>query len=159
VQALENLYNAVRDPATKLRIREAIGAYNAGAFRSAIISTWVAVSLDLVAKIRELADQGDGAAVAWRDALDAAIVAGDRQKLQQIEADLLDQAMTQFSFINEREYIELSRLRNDRHVCAHPAFVDVDKVFSPEAELVRVHLSTAVAAVRSQPPCPWAEGP
>lgn len=154
MHALEDLYNEVRDPATKPRVREAIDAYNAGAFRSAIISTWVAVSLDLVAKIRELADQGDGAALAWRNALDAAITAGNKQKLQKIEADLLDDAKTQFSFINEREYIELNRLRDDRHVCAHPAFVDIDRIFSPTAELVRVHLSTAVAAVLSQPPTP-----
>jgi hypothetical protein len=154
MHALEDLYNEVRDPLTKPRVREAIDAYNAGAFRSAIISTWVAVSLDLVAKIRELADQGDGAALAWRGTLDAAITAGNKQKLQKIEADLLDDARTRFSFINEREYIELSRLRDDRHVCAHPAFVDVDKIFSPTAELVRVHLSTAVAAVLSQPPTP-----
>ena len=87
MHALEDLYNEVRDPATKPRVREAIDAYNAGAFRSAIISTWVAVSLDLVAKIRELADQSDGAAVAWRDALDAAITVGDKQKLQKIEAE------------------------------------------------------------------------
>ena len=154
MHALEDLYNEVRDPATKPRVREAIDAYNAGAFRAAIISTWVAVSLDLVAKIRELADQGDSAAVAWRDALDAAITAGDKQKLQKIESGLLDDAKTQFSFVNEREYIELCRLLDDRHVCAHPAFVDVNTVFSPTAELVRVHLSTAGAAVLSQPPTP-----
>ena len=92
--------------------------------------------------------------MAWRDALDAAITGGDKQKLQKIESSLLDDAKTQFSFINEREYIELCRLLDDRHVCAHPAFVDVNKVFDPTAELVRVHLSTAVAAVLSQPPTP-----
>jgi hypothetical protein len=32
--------------------------------------------------------------------------------------------------------------------------VDVEQVFSPTAELVRVHLSTAVAAVLSQSPTP-----
>lgn len=130
MHALEDLYNEVRDPATKPRVPEAIDAYNAGAFRSAIISTWVAVSLDLVAKIRELADQGDSAAVAWRDTLDAAITASNKQQLQKIEADLLDDAKTQFSFINEREHIELSRLLDDRHVCAHPALVDVNKVLA-----------------------------
>ena len=114
------------------------------------ISTWVAVSLDLVAKYRELADQGDSAAVAWRDAHVAAITAGDKQQLQRIESGLLDDAKTQFSFVNEREYIELCRLLDDRHVCAHPAFVDVDTVFSPTAELVRVHLSRLQAPLSSR---------
>lgn len=154
MHALEDLYNAVRDPATKPRVREAIDAYNAGAFRSAIISTWIAVSLDLVAKIRELADQGDAAAAAWRATLDVAITAGDKVRLQKIEASLLEAAKTNFSFINDREYTELARLQDDRHVCAHPAFVDIDQVFSPTAELVRVHLASAVAAVLSQPPAP-----
>ena len=154
MRALEDLYNDVRDPATKPRVREVMDAYNAGAFRSAIISTWVAVSLDIVVKIRELADQGDSAAIAWRDVLDNAIATGDKQKLQRVEATLLEDARTQFSFLSEREYVELCRLRDDRHVCAHPAFVEVEKVFEPSAELVRLHLATAVAAVLSQPPTP-----
>ena len=77
-----------------------------------------------------------------------------RKDCRRLKTDLLDHAKVQFAFINEREYIELRRLQDDRHVCAHPAFVDVEQVFSPTAELVRVHLSTAVAAVLSQSPTP-----
>lgn len=62
MRALDDLVNQVRDPTSRPHLAEAIAAYNVGAYRAAIISTWVAVSLDITSKIRELADQGDAAA-------------------------------------------------------------------------------------------------
>ena len=78
IRALEDLLSDVRESATKPHVREAIAAHDTGATRCAMVSTRVAVSLDLVAKIRELADHGDTAAARRRDALDAAVTAGDR---------------------------------------------------------------------------------
>lgn len=43
-------------------IAEAISCYRSGAYRAAIVSTWIAVIFDLIDKIRELALQGDGTA-------------------------------------------------------------------------------------------------
>jgi hypothetical protein len=69
---LDELVQTVRDINTREYIAEAISAYRARAYRSAIMGTWVAVAYDVIAKIRELAAQGDAAAVTFSDTLDAA---------------------------------------------------------------------------------------
>lgn len=154
MQAVEDLVGAVRDDRSRRYLAEAVYAYQAGALRPAIIATWVAVALDLVAKIRQLADHGDGAARDFINKLDAAIAGSRVQVLHSIEQGILTTARDQFEMISAREYVELERLHQDRHVCAHPAFVAPDEVFAPSPELVRAHLAVAVDTVLSKPPTP-----
>jgi hypothetical protein len=154
VRALEDLLNDVRDIASREHLSEAVRAYQAGAFRSSIISTWVAVALDLVAKVRELADMGEPGAIAYVLDLDRAIATDDARKLMELERALLDKARNDFELIAPREHVELKRLLDDRHVCAHPAFVNPDVVFAPTPELCRGHLAVAVDAVLKHGPTP-----
>jgi hypothetical protein len=154
MRAVEELVNAVRDHESRRYLREAVGAYQAGAFRAAIVAAWVAVAFDLIGKIRELAVAGDGGAADFIRTLERAIDGNDRNKLLQIERDLLREARDRFEFIEHREYVELERLHQDRHVCAHPAFVRPSEVFEPTPELVRAHLATAADAVLSKVPTP-----
>ena len=51
----------VRDSESRRLISEAISAYRGGAFRSAIVATWIAVIYDIIAKARELTAQGEAA--------------------------------------------------------------------------------------------------
>ena len=62
MRSTEDLLNQVRESASRAQLTEAVRAYQAGAFRAAIISTWVTVALDLVSKIREIAETGDRSA-------------------------------------------------------------------------------------------------
>src|SRR4051812_7885178 len=59
---LDELILTVRDRNSRAYISEAVATYRARAYRAAIMSTWAAVAYDIIAKIRELAAQGDGAA-------------------------------------------------------------------------------------------------
>lgn len=154
VRALEDLLNSVRDDRAREQLAEAVRAYHAGALRSSIISTWVAVAVDLVSKIRELADQAEPGAQAFATELDTAIATNDVRVLGALERGLLDKARDDFELIAGREHAELLRLLEDRHICAHPAFVDPDRVFAPTAELCRTHMSTAVDAVLQHGPSP-----
>lgn len=154
LRALEDLITQVRDPRSREQLMDAVRAYQSGALRACVITTWVAVALDLTAKIRELADGGDAAATAWTTSLDIAIANNDIAKLGKIEQDLLDESRDTFEFIGAREHEELTRLQRDRHVCAHPAFVRPEDVFAPTPEACRAHLTVAVDAVLSQPPTP-----
>lgn len=154
MRALEDLVNAVRDHESRRYLQEAIGTYQAGAFRAAIVATWVAVAFDLIGKIRELDDIGDAAAGDFIRGLDHAIGANATRQLLQIEDNLLTVAQETFEFIEYRERVALDRLREDRHVCAHPAFVSPGEVFEPTPELVRAHIATAVDAVLSKGPTP-----
>ncbi|MEO3775462.1 hypothetical protein ABGB16_01145 [Micromonospora sp. B11E3] len=143
MRALEDLQAAVRDAGSKRYLTEAVRAYQAGAFRPAIVATWVAVALDLVNKIREIAGTGEGEARDFVEGLDRAITSGNVEHVAKVERDLLHLCRDKFELLSDREVDELERLRKDRHVCAHPAFVRPDEVFEPTPELVRVHLGTA----------------
>jgi hypothetical protein len=155
---LDDLVLTVRDRNTRSYITEAITAYRAGALRSALISAWVAVAYDVIAKIRELAGQGDSDAAAFVRDLDDAIAQHARgdaaaiPRLLKIENDLLDKALTKFEFLSRQEYTDLSRLKDDRNLCAHPAFTGQELLFQPSPELVRTHIAHAVTHLLQQPP-------
>jgi len=130
----------VRDRESRRLIGEAIAAYRGGALRSAIMSTWIAVAYDIIAKARELAGQGEAAPRAFVAELDKGIAAKDKRKLQAIESELLDKANSDLQLLAPHEYAALARLQEDRHLCAHPAFVVEDELFQPTPELVRAHI-------------------
>jgi hypothetical protein len=46
----------------------------------------------------------------------------------------------------------LLRLRDDRHLCAHPAFVSDEALFAPTPELARAHITHAILHLLSRPP-------
>ncbi len=141
---LDSLCLAVRDGESRRLIYEAVTAYRGGAFRSAILSTWIAVAYDIIVKARELAAQGEAAPQAFIIELDAAIASNDIPKRQNIERQLLDTANTKLQLLAPHEYGALKRLFEDRHLCAHPAFIADDKLFQPTPELVRTHLVHAL---------------
>ncbi|MFF5407858.1 hypothetical protein ACFY8K_33950 [Streptomyces misionensis] len=151
MRALEDIRNQVRSAKSRRYIDEAIAAYNGGAYRSALIAIWIAVAADLIEKLRFLADEGDANATAHRDKLDAAIKDNKINELQKFERELLAKAHQDLQLIGMHERDQLLRLYEDRHLCAHPAFVpDSDDLFNPTAESVRAHLRVAVDAVLSQ---------
>ena len=154
MRALEDLLNEVRDRESRGYLEEAVRAYHAGAFRSAIVAAWTSVAYDVIRKIRQLADDGDGAARDYVRGLDNAIAAGNTNLLQEIERNLLKVSHETFEFIDNRELLELNRLHDDRNMCAHPAFVRPSEIFVPTPELVRLHLATATDTVLSKGPTP-----
>jgi hypothetical protein len=141
---IDSLCLAVRDIESRRLIYEAVAAYRGGAFRAAILSTWVAVAYDIIAKARELAAQGETIPQAFITELDAAISGNDIPKIQSIERQILETANIKLQLLALHEYDALTRLFKDRHLCAHPAFVTADELFQPTPELVRTHLVHAL---------------
>lgn len=137
---IDSLCLSVRDGESRRLISEAITAYRGGAFRSAIMATWIAVAYDIISKARELAAQGEAAPKAFVDELDLAIASADIPRRQNIERLLLKTAYETIQLLAPHEFDALSRLYSDRHLCAHPAFVADDELFQPTPELVRTHL-------------------
>lgn len=152
IHDLDELLLAVRDPESKRLLMDAINAYRGGACRSALISTWVAVAYDIIAKIRELSSQGDAAALAFIQDLDSAIQQNTVEKLQRIERELLDTARTKFELLTRHEADHLDHLKQDRNACAHPAFVAPEQIFAPTPESVRAYLAHAVLYLLRHPP-------
>ena len=131
---LDELAERVRDPGSLDYLVEAIDAHRGGAQRAAIVSTWVALTYDLMQKIRELAALGDAQAVQFTADVDRAVANSDVPKQLKIERDLLETARDRFELISPHEFQELARLREDRHLCAHPAFVSEDALLVYEQE-------------------------
>lgn len=149
---LDELVLRVRDRLSASYIQEALNAYRGRAYRSAVISTWIAVAYDIISKLRELATGGEPSAQTFISELDNAIANRDIKKLQSIENSLLERARRDFELLSDREEQDMARLFEDRNHCAHPAFVDETKLFVPEPELVRLHIVHAIQhLLRHQP--------
>ncbi len=149
---LDELAIHVRDPESRILYSEAIQAYRAGALRSAVTSTWIAVVFDVLAKIRELAVEGDQKAKTHVDRVDVAVSGADIPTLQKVEAAILTTAAKEFELLSPQERVDLERLQADRNLCAHPALRSDHTVFQPTPELVRTHLVHAALHLLRHPP-------
>mgnify|MGYP003386377248 CR=1 FL=1 len=149
---LDALALTIRDSRSKVYIDEAIYSYRAGAYRASIVATYVAVTFDLIMKIREIAAGGDADAVQLSKELDVNIEANNTQKLLKIEGTLIEESHARFQLVGPQEKHFLIRLKDDRHLCAHPAFSAEGELFKPTPDLVRSHIVHAIAFVLSQPP-------
>lgn len=140
---IDELVVRVRPGPSKEYILESVRAYESGAFRSAIIAAWIAVVFDIVEKLKDLSLSGDAAAGNHVKFYERAHASGDIEKALEFERSILSVAKKQFELLNEQEYLELGRLRDDRNRCAHPSMAG-DDVYRPSAELARYHICSAV---------------
>ena len=149
---LEEIQHEVIEPSSRTLLREVVKCYEAGAYRAALVSLWIAVVSDLTCKIRRLAESGDGEAKIVIDTLDLAIERHNVKKVQKYEREIIATAADKLQILDLRSKEELDRLNKDRNLCAHPGYVDRSELFQPDAELVRSHLVVASRSCFSQPP-------
>jgi hypothetical protein len=155
---IETLALRCRAERAREYIGEAVLCYRAGAYRSAIVNTWIAVVFDLVDKIRELALAGDATAQtinAQYETYIAQINSGNDQGVKNaldFERNILTTCKDRLQFFNHQQLRDLERLREDRHQCAHPSFQKPGEPYRPSAEHARLHLRIAIEHVLSQPP-------
>ncbi|WP_210412655.1 hypothetical protein [Luteimonas granuli] len=129
-----------------------MASYRAGAFRSAIVATWIAVCFDFIEKLQELALAGDKEAEGQVSELEKIRSSGDVARALRFERDLLVSARDKFELISPLEYLDLSRLQEDRNRCAHPSLVAEGEAYNPSAELARLHIRSAVVSVLQHAP-------
>jgi len=67
---IDQLVQKVRDPYARGYMEESLAAFRAGAYRSSIISSWIAVCVDIIQKIRELSIHEDAQAKQLEEKLD-----------------------------------------------------------------------------------------
>ncbi|MGN2431057.1 hypothetical protein [Pseudomonas syringae] len=149
---LDELVLKCRDEKAKSYIREAVACYKAGAFRSSIVSTWIAVSFDIIDKYKELALAGDAEAEGVIKSFEKARIANDIGASLKFERELLSTARDKFQLISYVEFTDLDRLQQDRNRCAHPSMTVESEIFNPPAELARVHIRSAVEYLLQYPP-------
>jgi hypothetical protein len=149
---LDIIVTRIRNPQSRVYFLDAVKAYKVGALRASMSSIWVSLVYDLIAKYRELSAMGDTTAGLFITSWDNATNSNDTKKLLQLEGCILDDATANTQVINQIALKQLARLREDRHLCAHPAFSAEAELFEPSPELVRLHLVNAVDFVLSQEP-------
>ncbi|BBZ93059.1 hypothetical protein BRDID11004_60430 [Bradyrhizobium diazoefficiens] len=155
---LDELVLSCRNEEGRQYIAEAVACYKAGAYRACIVSAWIAVVYDLLAKVRELALSGDQAAQLIVDDLSKwqpGISRGDQSAIKSsldLERTIANVANDQFGFFEGMQLVDLERLHADRNRCAHPTYQGTEQPYAPSAELARTHLVHAVRHVLSQAP-------
>ena len=151
---LEELVLRCRDSRSRAYAREAVDCYNAGAYRACITTTWIAVMLDILGKLRELELSGDGQAKALLEKFDQ-IRAGGENRLKEaleFERSILQEAAIRFELLTPLEEVDLRRLQDDRNRCAHPSMQSLDEAYQPTAELARTHLRNAIEILLEREP-------
>jgi hypothetical protein len=149
---LDELVSECADPRSRKYIREAVQCYKAGAYRASVVACWIALAFDLVDKIREVGASGDLGAQEAIARFDNARKNHDVREALAFEKDLLTLARDNFEFISQLEFLDLSRLADDRNRCAHPSQVSDNEVFEASPELSRLHIVNATRYVLSKPP-------
>ena len=149
---LDELVLKCRDLNAKNYIGEAVSCYKVGAFRSAIVSTWIAVSFDIIDKLKELTLAGDKEAEKQIEDFERARRIGDISTSLRFERDILAVCRDKLELIAPIEFIDLNRLQEDRNRCAHPSMIADGKMFMPSAELARMHIRSAVEHLLQHPP-------
>lgn len=141
---LDALVLQCRDGKARSYLAEAVKCLKAGAFRAAIVVTWVAVVHDLIAKLEQLALAGDKNAQAKVDHFRRTVASGDVKASLEFERTILDSARDEFEFFGHLAHVDLLRLRDDRNRCAHPSMIDPETDYQPAPELARCHAVNAV---------------
>jgi hypothetical protein len=96
---LDELVLLCRDEKAKAYVTEAVSCYRAGAFRAAIVVTWVAVCYDIIDKLREIALAGDKEAATSVQSIDDARQRNDIPWLLRFEKDILDLVEEKFALL------------------------------------------------------------
>jgi hypothetical protein len=143
LQDIETLALRCRSDQSRTYIAEAVICYRSGAYRATIVSVWTAVIFDLIDKIRELSLAGDGNAGAILQRYETYMRQMDRNDPQgvknalEFERELLSTCRDKLEFFDQQQIVDLERLREDRHRCAHPSF---QRIGEPYRHLV-IHKS------------------
>ncbi|MEA9749152.1 hypothetical protein VDF76_19590 [Xanthomonas campestris pv. raphani] len=149
---IELISERVRSDQAKSFIKEAVICYKAGAYRSCIVSTWVALVHDFLEKFRELALSGDASAKTLVAEFDRIQAARDTAAALKFEREVLDVASNEYELISAQEKVELKRLLEDRNRFAHPNINQDAEALDATPELARAHLRAAVEHVMQRPP-------
>ena len=150
---IEALLLNILDENIRAYAREAVASYSAGAYRSAIVSIWIAVVYDLYKKFRELSEVfDDGAAKQCIEEIEKIRNSPDKKRVTAWERTILDNAFNEVKMLTLIEHEHLDRIQQDRHRCAHPALDAEGFLFQPSPELARTHIRTAIEVLLSQPP-------
>ncbi|MGW2113229.1 hypothetical protein [Streptomyces sp. NPDC001948] len=151
---LEERVNRVFNPDLRPLVSEAYRCYVSGSARGAIVLTWTAVCADLIAKAQILHEEGESHAKDLVADVERAQGSAETVAIPimlTLEKTLLDTA-EKLELIDFTQRKQLERIRDDRHLCAHPSIRPLGELYEPTTEYARAHLAAALEAVLIHPP-------
>lgn len=149
---LEELILRCRSTSSRTYITEAVSCCRGGAYRSAIVATWIAVLFDFIDKLKELEMSGDANAKQKLAEFEKGRQASDWKASLKFESEVLALAQNEFELLSPVEALDLQRLLEDRNRCAHPSMASPEEPYTASAELARTHIRNAVLYLLSHPP-------
>lgn len=148
---LDDLFLKMRGSHAKVYLREAIISYRAGAYRAAVTSTWIAICVDIIEKIKELSISGDAEAARVEARLNS-IQPNDVRGMLDFENHILEIAHEALGMLSLIERKHLERIKEDRNICAHPTFSIDGAQFVPQPEMARSYIVQACNYLLNQIP-------
>ncbi|MFD8727803.1 hypothetical protein [Streptomyces sp. NPDC059611] len=151
---LEERVKRVFNPDLRPLVGEAYRCYASGSARGAIVLTWTAVCADIIAKAQILHEEGESQARPLVDDVERAQGSTESEAIPimlALEKSLLDTA-EKLELIDFTQRKQLERIRDDRHLCAHPSIRPLGELYEPTMEYARAHLAAALDAVLIHPP-------
>jgi len=136
---LDELVLKIPNQIERAYFEEAARCYHIGAYRAAVILSWIVTARNLEKKLEQLATE-DGEARRYWTKIDT-----KKRNEQAYEEDLID-AFRALGILDEQETKELKHIRDTRNWCAHPTNYEL------KAEKVRHCLRSAVELALSRPP-------
>jgi len=110
---LDELVLKIPDQIERAYFEEAARCYHIGAYRAAVILSWIVTARNLEKKLEQLATE-DGEARRYWTKIDT-----KKRNEQAYEEDLID-AFRALGILDEQETKELKHIRDTRNWCAHP---------------------------------------
>jgi len=135
---LDELVLKIPNQIERAYFEEAARCYHIGAYRAAVILSWIVTARNLEKKLEQLATE-DGEARRYWTKIDT-----KKRNEQAYEEDLID-AFRALGILDEQETKDLKHIRDTRNWCAHPTN------YEPKAEKVRHCLRSAVELALSRP--------
>ena len=151
---LESLVSSIWDDGTRAVVEESLRAYNGQAYRSAVLTLWVAVVFDIKEKVKYLADSGDVKAKQTYSQFEIALkklAENDSRSMQDFEDKSLANC-DKHHLISFNARDRITGLKRERNKCAHPSFAGGEELFEPSAELYRMYLVDLTKNMFSRPP-------
>ncbi|MFF8882598.1 hypothetical protein [Streptomyces flaveolus] len=131
-----------------------VNCYVSGSARGAIVLTWTAVCADLIARTQILHEEGESHAKDLVADVERAQGSAESEAIPNMlapERTRLDTA-EKLELINFTQREQLERIRDDRHLCAHPSIRPLGELYEPTMEYACAHLAAALGAVLIYPP-------
>lgn len=147
---IEREINSIHNSVIRNLFSETYILYTIHNYRACIVMLWSCIVCDLFCKLEEsIALYNDENS---RKILDEINKIRSGEKFQVDWENKLLEKISKTNFFTDIEVAQIKEIHQHRHWCAHPSFKDNYELYSPDQNLCRSHLETALSLVLLRQP-------